>query len=71
MKGSNLSLQEVDHESHLKVLKASLNNFPDERVDMLSKYIACQECGITYDLVPISVVGLCKHCLQIHQYDNY
>lgn len=68
---SQTSLMTIDHEPHLKILRASLLNFPDEMIDMPSKFIRCQECGITYDITPISVVGLCKHCLEIHQYDNY
>ena len=65
------SLKMIDNESHFKALRSDLRHFQDEKVDMPSKYIACQECGITYDIVPISSVGLCKHCLELHQYDNY
>jgi hypothetical protein len=65
------SLSMIDNESHFKPVLASLRHFPDEKVDMPSKFIACQDCGITYDIVPISSLGLCKHCAELHQYDNY
>lgn len=54
----------------LMPLRASLSHSPDERLDIPSKLLSCLDCGINNTLVSI-YNGYCRHCAEIHQYDNY
>lgn len=66
------SLSMIDNESHFKPLRSDLRHFDQREVlDIKQELISCIDCGISNNDTPISSIGYCKHCLELHQYDNY
>ena len=62
------SLSMIDNESHFKPLRSDLRHFQPERIDRLA---FCIDCGISDNIVPVAYNGYCRHCAELHQYDNY
>ena len=65
------SLSMIDNESHFKPFSSDLRHDVIERIDIPETLRYCQECGINESVVPIAYNGFCKHCAELHQYDNY
>jgi hypothetical protein len=65
------SLSMIDNESHFKPFLSDSIHFISERIDIPETMRYCQECGIADEIVPIAYNGYCKHCAELHQYDNY